>query len=293
MKTVFSNSQLVHKFNEQSQFEGRSQNMFFEGNKIYSYGYHYLLGEFISPNQIIINDKGYSNTTSKHIAILRDATRDKEQFFTTQIDLNLVYETIKENYLKLARARKKEIYYNNISIAYNNFKKSVEVFGGCFYYSPSDSYQDRLRKVEIKKASKEQKEKLKYIEKTFVELGSPKQLEQLKKLSDKAKKEKQQRVKKFYQHKIDGITGLSNDLLRVSICGQFVETTQRVRIDIKEALRYYNLLKRGDNMRGQRIAQYTTLSFDNFLIIGCHKINKKEVLRIGEILNKYETYKTI
>ena len=290
MKTVFTNSQLVHKFNEQSQLEGRSQNMFFEGNKIYSYGYHYLLGEFISPTQIIINDKGYSNTTLKHIALLRDATRDKEQFFTTQIDLNLIHETIKENYLKLPRARKKEIYYNNISIAYNNFKKSVEIFKGCFYYMPLDSCQDRLQKVEINKASKEQKEKLKYIEKTFVELGSPKQLEQLKKLSNKAKKEKQQRVKNFYQYKINGITGLSNDLLRVSICGQFVETTQRVKIDIKEALRYYNLLKRGDNMRGQRIAQYTTLSYDNFLRIGCHKINKKEVIKIGKILEKYEAH---
>lgn len=293
MKTVFSNSQLVHKFNEQSQYNGRSQNMFFEGNKIYSYGYHYLLGEFISPTQIVINDKGYSHTTYKHISLLRDATRDKEQFFTTQIDLNLVCETIKENYLKLAKARKKEIYYNNISIAYNNFKRSIDVFKGCFYCMPSDSYQDRLQKVEIKKASKEQKEKLKYIEKTFVELGSPGQLEMLKKLSDKAKKEKQQRVKKFYQHKIDGITGLSTDLLRVSICGEFVETTQRVKIDIKEALRYYNLLKRGENMRGQKIAQYTTLSYDNFLRIGCHKINKKEVLKIGKILDKYETHKTI
>lgn len=293
MKTVFTNSQLVHKFNEQSQNMGKSQNMFFEGNKIYSYGYHYLLGEFISSNQIVINNKGYSNTTSKHISLLRDATRDKEQFFTTQIDLNYVYETIKENYLKLPRARKKEIYYNNISIAYNNFKRSVDVFKGCFYYNPLDGYQDRLTKVEIKKANKEQKEKLRYIEKTFVELGSPKQLEQLKKISDRAKKEKQQRVKKFYQYKIDGITGLSNDLLRVSICGQFVETTQRVKIDIKEALRYYNLLKRGNNMRGEKIAQYITLSYDNFLRIGCHKINKNEVVRIGKILEKYETYKTI
>jgi hypothetical protein len=54
MKTVFTNNEIFHVFNEQKQETGRTpnRNIFFENNKIYSYGYHYLLGEFIDENTI-------------------------------------------------------------------------------------------------------------------------------------------------------------------------------------------------------------------------------------------------
>jgi hypothetical protein len=56
MKKAFSNhSAVCHKFNEQSQNEGRAGNIFFDTDTIYSYGYHYVLGQFISPEIIVIN----------------------------------------------------------------------------------------------------------------------------------------------------------------------------------------------------------------------------------------------
>ena len=45
MKKVFTNTEIVHVFAQQSQSEGRSGSMFFKDTKIYSYGYHYLLDE--------------------------------------------------------------------------------------------------------------------------------------------------------------------------------------------------------------------------------------------------------
>ncbi len=82
MKTVFTNSEIVHAFNLQDQPNGRTLNgsMYFEYKKIYSYGSHYLLGEFIDNNTIIINNKGYSVTTSKHISLLTNATGIKDNF---------------------------------------------------------------------------------------------------------------------------------------------------------------------------------------------------------------------
>ena len=58
MKTVFTNSEIVHAFNLQDQPHGRTSNgsMYFRDNKIYSYGSHYLLGEFIDDETIIIED---------------------------------------------------------------------------------------------------------------------------------------------------------------------------------------------------------------------------------------------
>ena len=77
MKKVFSsNYEVIHTFAQRTHPEGRnsSSSVFFEGDKIYSYGYHYLLGEFLDTNTILINDKGYGNSTSKHISILMGAT---------------------------------------------------------------------------------------------------------------------------------------------------------------------------------------------------------------------------
>lgn len=78
MKKVFSNpEQTIHVWAQQSQSEGRSANVFFEGATVYSYGYHYPLASFVTNKKgekaVVINDAGYSVTTSKHISIARYA----------------------------------------------------------------------------------------------------------------------------------------------------------------------------------------------------------------------------
>ena len=72
MKTVFDNYDCVHTFAQRTQNEGRTSNnnIFFEGDKIYSYGYHYELGRFLDDKTILINDKGYSVSTGKHIRFI-------------------------------------------------------------------------------------------------------------------------------------------------------------------------------------------------------------------------------
>ena len=83
MKKVFQNtSEVVHVFAQQTQSEGRNQSssIYFRDNKIYSYGSHYLLGEFINNETIIINDFGYSVTTSKHISELQTQLASTNNF---------------------------------------------------------------------------------------------------------------------------------------------------------------------------------------------------------------------
>ena len=84
MKKVFQNtSEVVHVFAQQTQSEGRNQSgsIYFRENKIYSYGSHYLLGEFINDETIIINDFGYSVTTSKHINELEKRNKPVQSIF--------------------------------------------------------------------------------------------------------------------------------------------------------------------------------------------------------------------
>mgnify|MGYP001024021645 CR=1 FL=1 len=70
MKTVFNNRQLAHVWAQQTQAEGRnpSRSMFFEGNTIYSYGYHYAIATMYFKGLeklVLVNEYGYSNTTCK------------------------------------------------------------------------------------------------------------------------------------------------------------------------------------------------------------------------------------
>jgi hypothetical protein len=280
MKKVFSSrSAVCHKFNEQSQSEGRAGSIFFYSDIIYSYGPHYVLGQFISPEIIIINDTGYSNTTSKHIGILTSATRNKTQIFTMRAEPKRVAEQMYNALAKLAHARKPEIYISEIINLYEGFVKSCKLLGGVlkensfngsYSVSPIDEPNEYINQIEqIYKGlnTSEQAEQLAEIKANDIR--------QRKERAEKEQAKKAERIEKFYNYETNYIGGLDFDLLRVSKCGAFVETSQRVEIPIKEAQRYYKLLKSGANMRGEKIAQYITKSFSEALNIGCHRIENK------------------
>lgn len=85
MKRVFQSAeQTIHVWAQQTQSEGRSANVYFEGAVLYSYGRHYPLG-LITTNKkgekaAIINDAGYSATTAKHIGAARYAVNHYTRF---------------------------------------------------------------------------------------------------------------------------------------------------------------------------------------------------------------------
>ena len=304
MKTVFQNhSQVCHAFNLQNQYEGRAGSIFFYENKIYSYGYHYLLGEFINPQTILINNKGYSNSTSKHISILTQATRDKKQILLSHIHLDLVLLQLDEMYKSLMKARKPLRYRNQIEFLYSVFINEVNFLGG--FYLDNRNYEG-FEFVQYSGMNKEQKEKYQRIseirnlanEYASTETYKRKieraiQLEAIKVEKEKEKREqrakelertKAERIQRFYDHKAPTIVGLNFDLLRLSKCGEYVETSQAVKIPIKEAQRYFKLFSSGEKLIGEKISQYTTISNDNYLKIGCHKIEHKEANRIGQLI---------
>ena len=297
MKKVFQNhSEVCHIFNLQNQSEGRAGNIFFEGNKIYSYGYHYLLGEFVGSSTILINNKGYSNSTSKHIYILEQATRDKKQVLLTHIHLDLVLLQLDEMYKSLIKARKPLRYRNQIEFLYSAFINEVNFLGGVFI---GDGYHCSFEFVQYSQMNKEQKEKYQRIneirnlanEFTTTEafkrkVQRAKELEATKEQRQKEKREKQraEQIENFYSYKGSRINWLEFDLLRLSKCGEYVETSQAVRIPLKEAQRYFKLFSSGAKLIGEKISQFTTISNDNYLKIGCHKIEHKEANRIGNLI---------
>ena len=203
-----------------------------------------------------------------------------------------VAEQINEAFAKLAHARKPEKYVSEILYLYEAFKNSCNILGGYLSVNSFDGSYSVLSRKELPKQTRDLLKEIEGIYKGLNTDEQKKQLEQIKARDIKLRKERKARElekiaeekEKFYTYKKDYINRVEFDLLRVSECGEFVETSQRVKIPMQEAKRYYKLLKSGANMRGEKIAQYVTKSFDEALNIGCHKIDKQEAQRIGNLI---------
>jgi len=274
MKNVFTNSHdVIHLFAQKSQHSARCSNVYFEGDTIYSYGRHYALGKFVEINgeaAILIEDRGYSNTTAKHIWQIRQATRQYAQYFTTQVQLQHVYSRIKFNYDKLLKARKKDLYLPEILRSYEYFINSP-------FFTIHDKKDKRFKELT----------------KIYKAVASPENIEAAKVAAKKALA-KQQRaaaaqlkvdLKKFETYEINSIYGQSEDFLRISSDGLNVETSQRVTVSIEAARALYTAIVNKQDIKGHKIDGYTVISLNGVLTIGCHKINTKSMHKIGKIIS--------
>ena len=282
MKKVFSNtSETIHVFAQQTQSEGRnsSSSVYFRENKIYSYGSHYLLGEYINPETIIINDFGYSVSTSKHISELNQATYHKERFYTSSICINSVENDIKGNLKSLVNARKPELYIKTILQAVGRLNKWAAYcketkFTNEYRLTPSNTILKKLNKISS-------------------DLLTPDYLAKIKakgkidaiKLKAKNTKELKTKLIEFNTYKISRFNIGDFDYLRISENGLFVETSQNIKIDLNDARKLYIAIKRKVNIDGEKIGYYTVNKIDSkALTIGCHKIDLKSVISVGERL---------
>jgi len=285
MKTVFSNTdEVIHVYAQQTQTEGRNQtrSIFFESNKIYSYGYHYLLGEFINDGKaIIIDDEGYSVTTSQHISKLIGATCQFEQFYVSNIDIDKVSDSV--NYLlkKLSVARKPEKY---ISAIYRYF----DMLNNWIDYAKENKIVNRYI---FKKSSS------KYIAiKNLVQKLQSENTEYLSVLKETEKKRKQKekrqiakklkiQLEKFYTYDSNWFKLGEFDYLRLSKDSTKVETSQGVKIDVKEAKKLYLAIQNKIDIVGYKLGYYTINSINSKrLKAGCHNICIKSVNQIGQKL---------
>lgn len=274
MKKVFSSSsQVFHIYAQRTQSEGRSSNVFFYNEKIYSYGYHYELARFVDNDthpHILINNSGYSNTTAKHISEIIQATRQYEQYFTKDIDLDLVYHSITDNYKKLLSARKPEIYINAIIDKYESLINYP-------LFLQSTKLSDKFKEIET----------LYHIVNNFEDLEKAKEFAKVE-LAKKAKEAKEKTkidLEKFYNHEIDYKRG-NEDFIRISKDLQSIESSQRVQVGIEDAKNLYEMILANQDIKGQRVGNYTVISINGVLTIGCHRINMESVHKVGkQILN--------
>ena len=282
MKTVFSSpTDVIHLFAQRSQDNAKCSNVFFYGDKIYSYGYHYLMGEFITNKEgqiaIMINNSGYSRTTAKHVSYLSSATRQYKQFFTIYCDSKQVLQQLESLMQRLGNAKKPQKYISEALNILEHFNEFLTWFGRSY-----DSF------------SKENLQKIRKIEKLFKASPGKESAEQYAKKKAAAqkaldKKEFLKSLQKFQNFEINYINHNSfnnEDYLRINKEIGNIETSQGVKVPIKEAQTLYKLIKEGKDIKGLIISNYTVISLNGTLQIGCHRINRKNMEEIGEQIIK-------
>lgn len=278
MKTVFNNSHdVIHLFAQQTQAHAKSSNVFFYNDKIYSYGYHYLLASFIENKKgqkaILINDSGYSVTTSKHISTMIQASRQYRQFYKTHTDKNLLLQSLEDLKIKIVKAKKPFLYSDKAQHLEKKYLEFCEFMGqkidkdlkkAFLFFRNKTEEMAAIYKKEIEKA---EKARIK-AEKARIKAEQIKDAENLD---------------KFMNYDINYCRFYSDeDFIRISQDGQFIETSQRVKIPIESAKILYNMIQSGKDIKGYKIEDYTVISLNGTLKIGCHHINTKNVHEIGQ-----------
>lgn len=85
MRRVFSShAEVIRVWASRSQDEGRSGNINFRGDVIYSYDW-YPIGRFVG-DVVLIQSDNYSVSTTKHINFVSWATRTREKFYVPNLD---------------------------------------------------------------------------------------------------------------------------------------------------------------------------------------------------------------
>lgn len=76
MRNVLSNiDQVFHYWANKVQSSGRAGNVYFENEKVYSYGAHFCIARHLPGGTVAFTTRGYSPTTSGHISAARSAAR--------------------------------------------------------------------------------------------------------------------------------------------------------------------------------------------------------------------------
>jgi hypothetical protein len=284
MKTVFSNSEICHVFANRTQNEGRTSNrsIFFTKDTIYSYGYHFAIAKFMENEKgtfLLFTTRGYSNTTRKHISLLRYATNHIAKVYCNDPDgakednLQAWYNEAKNAAQKLIRAKKPIIYIQTLQGILNEAEIYCEYLG----YELPQNIKDICnitKGEEIATIIEKEKEILRL-----------KEIEKQKEEEREHKKE----LNKFRKGEKFNIYAINHEkaYLRYNKENNRIETTQNVQIPFEVAKKFYNIIKNNAvNIDNLQILDYKVIELNKeFIQIGCHNIEFKEINKIAKELS--------
>lgn len=280
MKTVFTDTNAIaHLWANKLQTDARNSgsNFYFRNDEIYSYGSHFCIAKHVKngcgEDAVLFTERTYSNTTSKHIAIVRQASNHKniiycynplnlhsQNFAAWEIEI----ETIAAS---LVKAKKPEIYLNKIDCIKDKINKYASFFGLPIPLEliVAMDISDKGKFV----AYAEIKEKLK------IESEAKAKIELQKRCKDELKKWLGLETNRIYNY--NGF-----DYLRLN--NGRIETSQAVHLPLELGKRLYTSIKDNTIKVGQKVLDYQVNEIGSIIKIGCHTFKKSYLLQFGSKL---------
>ena len=301
--------ELIHIFNSQTKAKGRCGNVFFEGSKLYDYGYHYLMAHILPNGVALINSRGYSVTTAKHVRFTRQALSNR-----------VTYEVPNPSDPKDLRNR--EHLENGIMNSIDAILSSRPALGRWTdgtetinaYKSLNkdlERYNDFCVLIKVPKALKVPESFLSELEaiakandvrtlelKAIRDAKTPEELKslQLKREALKAKKLEQDR-QLWIDGKTNSIKGFSKYEVRLRVLNEVVETTRGAKVPLNEAIKLFKRIELGVAKEGETVGHYTFNGVNNEqeIMIGCHRIDIDEARKALShlVVNKLELVQNI
>lgn len=293
-KQVFPTNEVAHIWAKQSQSEGRNShgNLFFRGDSIFSYGSHFCIAKILTNGKVLLTNRGYSNTTSKHIWKVRSAISHMEIIecgYPESFDTSIVRfkDEFKEQFTIIETPRKREVTKatakQELLNIVSNVDKYLDAIGKTLteidnvdflaYYNSAKSQDITNLKSELERIEKERE--------------TVRQAKQLQ-----AIKEAQPKIRKWLKgEKVQIPSVIETVYLRESV-REFevertliVETSKGARVDLDKAKILFDLIKSGRDIKGFDLDGYTVIGLNGVLTIGCHKIERKEINRFAKKMN--------
>jgi len=286
MKKVVSTEQVAHLWANQLQTEATNQgrNLYFKDETIYSYGTHFPIAKHTGLNDtILFTTRNYSNTTAKQKHLVSLASRhlniiDCHNPEGTHEENFNQYETQAENIAhKLNKAKKPEIYFTQLLDLF----ETVQKYATFFDINIPSGLLDILNIATTPQAQELMKRR-----------EGEREEERLRKEEKQAKKLIQDLIdwRNFEKESLYNNSG--RDYLRYNAEKQRVETSQNVQIPVIIAKKFYfqlvDKLNSGGclNCENLQVMEYKVIEVNqNYVKIGCHKIEWTEINNLAKSLN--------
>lgn len=269
MKKVNTPENVAHLFANQLQSEARTQtnNFYFINDKIYSYGSHFVIAKFYNDFNLLFTERGYSNTTSKHINHVRNASSHINKIFCAYPDgsheQNFSYwiNEAEINIDKLKRANKPIIYLTELDRIKDKAQKYSDLFN-----IPVNEHLTSILAITDKEQAKEYESK----KQAYLKAEKERKEKELKKRHAKELKE----WRNFEKQSLYFRNGF--DYLRYNKEKQRFETSQQIEIPLALGLKLYEKIKNG--VQFEKVLDYSVKEINKtFIQVGCHKITIKEI----------------
>lgn len=298
-------TELSHVFISGNQKRGLCSNAFFDDGVLFSYGRHYAMAS-LSNGILFINSEKSSRTTEKHKGELRYSSAKhlktiylpEVRFLSSSSNFDyLLSELLKELDYLLSLSSKANIAaftialenYNTLCTITKNSKKKIVLKGNYSLIQELDEESTRRTKkrnenLVINREARKQ---------AFLQSIKPEIDARLLELPLKLESWKKGEITSFELSRLTTITTTKKvfgrevrdsikvidlpDMIRVD--GLTVKTNRGADVPLNHAVRLAKKILKGEVKSGDMVGHYRVDSIDeNFISIGCHKINIKEAL---------------